>query len=101
MTSHVQLADLFRPLAPLHLVLHHHRVDAIVDAEISGARPAKRRLQTIEDPRYRHIQPRRLVTVDLERQLRHVATPGGKHLAQLRMLVRHPQHLPRYLLQLG
>ena len=96
----VQLANLLCPLAPLHLILHHHMIDTIVTAEIAGARAAERRLQAAEDLRHRHIQQRRPVAVDRQGQLQHVAAPGGKHPAQLRMLVRQLEDLPRHLLQL-
>jgi hypothetical protein len=80
--------------------LHHHVIDPVVDAEIPGARAAKRGLQAAEDARYRHIKTRGTFAVDGQRQLRHVAAPGGKHAAQLRMLVRFQQHATRHLLQL-
>ncbi len=75
-------------------------IDTIVTAEIAGARAAERRLQAAEDLRHRHIQQRRPVAVNRQGQLRHVAAPGGKHPAQLRMLVRQLEDLPRHLLQL-
>ena len=75
-------------------------VDAVVDAEIPGARAAKGGLQAAEDARHRHVEARGALAVNGQRQLRHVAAPGGEHAAQLRVLVGFRQHLTRHALQL-
>ena len=75
-------------------------VDAVVDAEIPGARAAKGGLQAAENARHRHVEAGRALTVNGECHLRHVAAPGGEHAAQLRVLVGFRQHLTRHTLQL-
>ena len=75
-------------------------VDAVVDAEIPGAGAAKSGLQAAEDARYRHVEAGGALAVNGQRQLRHVAAPGGEHAAQLRVLVGFHQHLAGDALQL-